>query len=369
MFAQPLNPGMLLRTRKGFIPEMHSALRNICQNGLLGDAELFLLYAFRSPSDGDLVAGILNGHSIHNRLNFGGDPTQLNENYGVPWTDFAESVIPPLKLLEALQSPPPPPSSLGTRLAYPHSRAWILVLLHQSVFVNCCVNTSPNAGYRSGMSGTSPDPIPWDDLHAEPGKVPSQTFVILADKPFRFFSEEQISARHARHSRYTEQQPQNHPGMISFVSNPHQITLAIARSECTDKALSGIKVSVMTPVQALTEPAANPGSLGQCKIHPSSLSRSELTLIARDTNTKSQRRGAKRKRALVKENGEEGMPPRRSESNAHHPLPAPKQIPNQTPAAAKKSKGRTYRGFAIFDDEGNEVDRDGNILVYANAEH
>jgi hypothetical protein len=48
----------LYRNQKEFIPEMHSALRNICQNGLLGDAELFLLYAFRSPSDGDLVAGM-----------------------------------------------------------------------------------------------------------------------------------------------------------------------------------------------------------------------------------------------------------------------------------------------------------------------
>ncbi|KAJ7218951.1 hypothetical protein C8J57DRAFT_1537308 [Mycena rebaudengoi] len=31
----------------------------------------------------------------------------------------------------------------------------------------------------------------------------------------------------------------------------------------------------------------------------------------------------------------------------------------------KQATGRRYRGYAVFDDDGNEVDRDGNILVHA----
>ncbi|KAJ7247813.1 hypothetical protein C8J57DRAFT_1240747 [Mycena rebaudengoi] len=41
----------------------------------------------------------------------------------------------------------------------------------------------------------------------------------------------------------------------------------------------------------------------------------------------------------------------------------PRGFPNKV--AAKQPTARVYRGYAIFDDAGNEVDRDGNILVYA----
>jgi hypothetical protein len=37
---------------------MHSALTDLAQGGLLGDAELLLFYAFRKPASGDLDIGM-----------------------------------------------------------------------------------------------------------------------------------------------------------------------------------------------------------------------------------------------------------------------------------------------------------------------
>ncbi|KAK6996872.1 hypothetical protein R3P38DRAFT_3626215 [Favolaschia claudopus] len=75
-----------------FVVNIHLALRSLCQDGLLGDAEMILFYGFRDVNSGDLVAGSVHGHSTHNKTDFGG--TDLEKNYGVPWTEFAESVIP-----------------------------------------------------------------------------------------------------------------------------------------------------------------------------------------------------------------------------------------------------------------------------------
>ncbi|KAJ7739121.1 hypothetical protein B0H16DRAFT_1463993 [Mycena metata] len=68
------------------------ALRSLCQGGLFGDAEMVLFYAFRIPENGDLQAGTVHGHSIHNKTNFGGD--ELGTTYGGPWSEFAEAAIP-----------------------------------------------------------------------------------------------------------------------------------------------------------------------------------------------------------------------------------------------------------------------------------
>ncbi|KAJ7016367.1 hypothetical protein C8F04DRAFT_1281647 [Mycena alexandri] len=65
------------------------ALRGLCQGGLFGDAEMLLFYAFQNPDNGDLQAGT---QVLPYVSNFGGD--ELATTYGVPWSEFAEAVIP-----------------------------------------------------------------------------------------------------------------------------------------------------------------------------------------------------------------------------------------------------------------------------------
>ncbi|KAJ7120640.1 hypothetical protein C8R46DRAFT_1123984 [Mycena filopes] len=75
-----------------FGSNIHLALSTLSKGGLLGDAELMLFYAFRDVKNGDLLTGTVHGHSKHNKVNFGGE--ELEETYGLPWSKFAESVIP-----------------------------------------------------------------------------------------------------------------------------------------------------------------------------------------------------------------------------------------------------------------------------------
>ncbi|KAJ7442116.1 hypothetical protein B0H11DRAFT_1932617 [Mycena galericulata] len=70
-----------------FVPNIHKALRSLCQGGMVGDAEMMLFYAFREPRTGDLVAG-----TQHNTTNFGGE--DLATTYGFPWSQFSETVLP-----------------------------------------------------------------------------------------------------------------------------------------------------------------------------------------------------------------------------------------------------------------------------------
>ncbi|KAJ7764240.1 hypothetical protein B0H16DRAFT_1883519, partial [Mycena metata] len=78
--------------QKEFDKNMQLALRSLCQDGILGDAEMVLFYGFRSPNNGDLQVGALHGHSKHNKTNFGGH--DLESTYGIPWAKFADLVIP-----------------------------------------------------------------------------------------------------------------------------------------------------------------------------------------------------------------------------------------------------------------------------------
>ncbi|KAJ7239655.1 hypothetical protein C8J57DRAFT_1727279 [Mycena rebaudengoi] len=69
--------GDVAKNQTEFVPEMHAALSALCRNGML-----------------DLLTGTIHGHSSHNRINFGGDRSELQAKYGVPWITFAENVLP-----------------------------------------------------------------------------------------------------------------------------------------------------------------------------------------------------------------------------------------------------------------------------------
>ncbi|KAJ7495575.1 hypothetical protein FB451DRAFT_1387597 [Mycena latifolia] len=86
--------GDIARNQEEFGGVINLALRDLCQGKLLGDAEMMLFYAFREPENGDLLAGTIHGHSIHNQQHFGGSREDLQARYGKPWSDFAENVIP-----------------------------------------------------------------------------------------------------------------------------------------------------------------------------------------------------------------------------------------------------------------------------------
>ncbi|KAJ7817637.1 hypothetical protein B0H13DRAFT_1922821 [Mycena leptocephala] len=73
---------------------MNLALRDLCQGKVLGDAEMLLFYGFREPSTGELSTGMIHDHSVHNSVNFGGGREELELQYGLPWSEFAENAIP-----------------------------------------------------------------------------------------------------------------------------------------------------------------------------------------------------------------------------------------------------------------------------------
>ncbi|KAJ6484790.1 hypothetical protein C8R45DRAFT_1098938 [Mycena sanguinolenta] len=82
------------KNQQEFRPKMHQALTDLAQTGLIGHAELLLLYAFRKPASGELDIGVIHGHSVHNQANFGGSRTEFQTKYGDPWGMFADRVIP-----------------------------------------------------------------------------------------------------------------------------------------------------------------------------------------------------------------------------------------------------------------------------------
>ncbi|KAJ7857941.1 hypothetical protein B0H14DRAFT_3637466 [Mycena olivaceomarginata] len=86
--------GDIEKNQKEFRLKMHQALTDLAQGGLIGDAELLLFYGFRKPASGELDIGIIHGHSVHNRINFGGSRAEFQTNYGDPWGMFADAVIP-----------------------------------------------------------------------------------------------------------------------------------------------------------------------------------------------------------------------------------------------------------------------------------
>ncbi|KAJ7126571.1 hypothetical protein C8R43DRAFT_958060 [Mycena crocata] len=92
-----------------FPKNLHQALKGLCQGGVVGDAEMLLLYAFHTPGTGDLMAGThvfmfnscdvmlnkinsIHGHSQYNKTHFGGD--KLQSTLGMLWSKFVDIVIP-----------------------------------------------------------------------------------------------------------------------------------------------------------------------------------------------------------------------------------------------------------------------------------
>ncbi|KAJ6560602.1 hypothetical protein DFH09DRAFT_1364763 [Mycena vulgaris] len=155
---------------KQFGSNIHLALRGLCQGGLIGDAEMLLFYAFRDKASGDLLAGTVHCPSKHNKTNFGGD--DLQQQYGVPWSNFAESVIPrPVASRSAAITDNEDGSVIFPAIDLETLCAADCRLLLQKYFEQCWI-------HRESDLADEVVPIPWADIGLNPSKFyDTQKFV------------------------------------------------------------------------------------------------------------------------------------------------------------------------------------------------
>ncbi|KAK7046324.1 hypothetical protein R3P38DRAFT_2507510 [Favolaschia claudopus] len=147
--------------QKDFVANLHLALHSLCKGGLLGDAEMVLFYGFRDANNGDLVAGTIHGHSKHNKDNFGGN--DLEKDFGIPWTKFADSVIPHTTLLNpALAAVTNDGAVLFPTIDLEHMPVVDIRMVLVDYLQKCWIHR------MSGHLGELP--IPWADIEANPSE-------------------------------------------------------------------------------------------------------------------------------------------------------------------------------------------------------
>ncbi|KAK7005505.1 hypothetical protein R3P38DRAFT_2556888 [Favolaschia claudopus] len=86
--------GDIQRNQEHFPETIGLALQDLCQGGLVGDAEMVLFYGFRDSEGHDLVSGSIHAHCQHNKKQFGSDESTLQSDYEQHWWEFLDSVIP-----------------------------------------------------------------------------------------------------------------------------------------------------------------------------------------------------------------------------------------------------------------------------------
>ncbi|KAJ7082801.1 hypothetical protein C8R44DRAFT_904781 [Mycena epipterygia] len=166
--------GDITANQAEFSTNIHQALRGLCQGGVVGDAEMVLFYAFRETETGDLLAGT--------QTNFGGD--ELGTAYGVPWSQFAESVI-PRPLVHGGISP---------------------VTVNEDgnmIFPSIDIDSTPTIlnsvgglANRNSEGDKSAVPIPWGEIGSEPSKfydADKFVFPLALKDPEKFTSLETLT--------------------------------------------------------------------------------------------------------------------------------------------------------------------------------
>ncbi|KAJ6587769.1 hypothetical protein B0H10DRAFT_2233955 [Mycena sp. CBHHK59/15] len=162
------------RNQKEFPTNLSLALRDLCQGRLFGDAEMVLFYAFREPNGGDLLAGTIQAHSVHNHVHFGGTPEELELHHGKPWADFADKAIPrPLILNPSIprnsNNQPVFPTIVMDTIPIADMRLLLCDYLEQ-----CWVHQNPVGD------------VPWEAITSDPAKyynVEAAYFSIKLDHP------------------------------------------------------------------------------------------------------------------------------------------------------------------------------------------
>ncbi|KAJ6455060.1 hypothetical protein C8R45DRAFT_1111708 [Mycena sanguinolenta] len=384
--------GDVVQNQRDFVPGMHHALRDLCQNGRLGHAELFLLYAFRAPSDGDIVAGIINGHSICNRLNFGDDQEQLQQNFAGPWIDFVEEVIPrPVATKSAVSLIPRndvgmsifPCIDLGS--ATPASVRHLL----REYFTECWAH----------VHGTGPDSlrIPWDDIFAQPASfydvslfsfpaaiqnpesmsnidtITVSEFLlkyssILADKPFRFFSKGQI-ARDGEIARKNLGVPSvnDATAIENTAGNEDQRLQTTAETRLVAPSSTTLHPSDTVAPPDSMEPCTPSAPDGTEHSHRMDHPHDEVLCDKRKrVNSVSKDGPDGKENDTVPKTKRRRLPPKATGTTSRRSSTrvGSKAIPNQAVSANLKGpKGRLHRGWVILDDDNNEVDMDAVVRI------
>ncbi|KAJ7714459.1 hypothetical protein B0H14DRAFT_3171430 [Mycena olivaceomarginata] len=159
------------QNQREFVETMSLALRDLCQGGLIGDAEMVLWYSFREVGNGDLMAG---SHSVHNDTNFGVG-LDFHAEYQNAWWDFCDHSIPS----HVVPNPLVPRNAAG-----------------QPVFPSIDVNTVKIAEVRTLLSdyfdqcwahravGGQATSIPWDKIVSDPAAYyDTEAFRMKLDHP------------------------------------------------------------------------------------------------------------------------------------------------------------------------------------------
>ncbi|KAJ7830730.1 hypothetical protein B0H14DRAFT_3872481 [Mycena olivaceomarginata] len=162
------------QNQREFVETMSLALRDLCQGGLIGDAEMVLWYSFREVGNGDLMAGSIHSHSVHNDTNFGVG-LDFHAEYQNAWWDFCDHSIPS----HVVPNPLVPRNAAG-----------------QPVFPSIDVNTVKIAEVRTLLSdyfdqcwahravGGQATSIPWDKIVSDPAAYyDTEAFRMKLDHP------------------------------------------------------------------------------------------------------------------------------------------------------------------------------------------
>ncbi|KAJ7790511.1 hypothetical protein B0H14DRAFT_3891150 [Mycena olivaceomarginata] len=162
------------QNQREFVETMSLALRDLCQGGLVGDAEMVLWYSFREVGNGDLMAGSIHSHSVRNDTNFGVG-LDFHAEYQNAWWDFCDHSIPS----HVVPNPLVPRNAAG-----------------QPVFPSIDVNTVKIAEVRTLLSdyfdqcwahravGGQATSIPWDKIVSNPAAYyDTEAFRMKLDHP------------------------------------------------------------------------------------------------------------------------------------------------------------------------------------------
>ncbi|KAJ7251019.1 hypothetical protein C8J57DRAFT_1666893 [Mycena rebaudengoi] len=409
------------RNQTEFVPEMHAALSALCRNGILGNAELLMFYGFRSPTNGDLLTGTIHGHSSHNRINFGGDRSELQAKYGVPWITFAENVLPRPSIRTPISIIPRSPTGIpifpcvDLNAATPSGTRQLLT----EYFTELWDTKFPVAHMWGGADSEYPS-IPWQKISTDPTmfydvtqfsfpvkiqdpeKMSNVETVILSEylmhnssvltvNPFRFWSQAEIQAsvdtkqviteilcsllrnetslETMRHT--TTQAPKVRPTKaLLSQGNSQPIFSARNMLTSTNKTNTG---GASATKHAFPEDDSNPQSVrdesgkmpeilqtsNDDKNEPNSSQKNdENNDMVDDGSRKGYEKALEPAKKRARPDVTAKTPRVRTSTRCLQPKTVNK-IDNK-----KQATGRRYRGYAVFDDDGNEVDRDGNILVH-----
>ncbi|KAK6969207.1 hypothetical protein R3P38DRAFT_3146975 [Favolaschia claudopus] len=153
--------GNIQQNQQEFPETISLALQDLCQGGLLGDAEIVLFYGFRDSQNHELISGSIHAHSKHNDKQFGVDQDVLQTEYEQAWWAFNDRVLP-----HSIKDSPLIPRNTAGHPVFPSisleatPTADIRMLLVE-YFEHCWV--------VRGLDSTV-TMVPWDDIASHPEK-------------------------------------------------------------------------------------------------------------------------------------------------------------------------------------------------------